>query len=135
MGMQVETLLKPTPVPGNPLVGPKPVPPWIWPWVSPISPFWANPLNKGEDEFLRKLRNRRKSCPIMAPLDPPWKDREKWPKNCQLDFQVPGPPGSGYDTCAYVCKGWEPKDTIRRPIRKGGTCPKWLDWIPDEVPS
>jgi RHS repeat-associated protein len=143
MGMQVVAPPPPvTPVPLPPTAPPpgswyapllKKVP-WVAPLVIPGGPL--NPLPTSNGELPWKIpKNKKKPCPPMAPLDPPWKDKDKWPKNCQLDFQVPGPPGSGYDYCAYVCKGWGPKDTIRRPIRKGGTCPKWLDWVPDEIPS
>jgi RHS repeat-associated protein len=95
-----------------------------------------NPRPTNPYEFPHQLpKNKRKSCPTSAPLDPPWPERDKWPKNCQLNAQVPGPPGSDFDTCVYICKGWGPIDTIRRPIRKGGICPKWIDWVPNEVPG
>jgi hypothetical protein len=63
-------------------------------------------------------------------LDVPWSDRNQWPNECQLQSQFPGPPGSNYDVCTYICKGWGPKTPINTTVPKGGTCEKWHDWVP-----
>jgi RHS repeat-associated protein len=102
---------------------PQPGAPLKWPTErlgpAPSTPFW---------ELERVVE-------LMTPdLDPPWRERERWPSKCQLYYKVPGRPDQDFDYCVYRCRDWG-ADTIRRPIRRGGVCPKWLDYVPDFIPG
>jgi RHS repeat-associated protein len=68
-------------------------------------------------------------------LEIPWRDRAKWPKNCQLTYQIKSRPGQdGADeTCAYICKEWGVVTTITRDIAPGLKCPQWYDYVPARI--
>jgi hypothetical protein len=114
-------VLRPTPV------GPKPfIPPWLWPWFSPISPFWATPLDTREEDVVKANKKCRR-----GELDPPWPERDKWPRNCQFDYKIPGEMiNIQFDICVYACRQAGRSFQIQRTIEKGTMCPKWFEWVP-----
>jgi RHS repeat-associated protein len=142
MGMQVGA----PPAPPPPVM-PVPVPPTApppGPWYVPLLrkvPLFIplvipggllNPRPTSNGELPWKVpKNKKKPCPPMAPLDPPWKDRDKWPRRCQLETQSPQP-GVNRELCIYRCKddplGWFTHAFV--PL--GGKCPKWINWAPGD---
>lgn len=84
----------------------------------------ARPVNVGEDEFLDPN--------ICTALDPPWPQRHSWPRNCQIEYQIPIP-DSGFDRCIYACRDAGRSFQIFTRIPVGSKCPKWFDWVPKPV--
>jgi RHS repeat-associated protein len=84
-------------------------------------------------DWIDKLRepNPHPSCPAFE-LDPPWKERDKWPRRCQLEQQVPQP-ARDLEMCIYKCKNDPASWSTYGFVPKGRKCPKWIDWLPDRM--
>jgi hypothetical protein len=80
------------------------------------------------DGTVHKQKPRQK-CSRRGELDPPWRERDKWPRRCQLDTQTPQPL-LNRELCLYRCKGDQVSWAVPAYAPLGGKCPKWLDWLP-----
>jgi hypothetical protein len=81
------------------------------------------PGNNGEDEMLEKLRCNE--------LDPPLREKENWPRRCQLESQAPQP-FLERELCLYRCKDDPAGTAVYAFVPLGGKCPKWINWVPGD---
>jgi RHS repeat-associated protein len=98
------------------------------PRMAPMSPPTPSPSPSPTPKPY--IHPKSKRCPKRAPLEAPWRERKKWPKDCQLDTQFSPRPDVNYNYCLYICRTWGNQTPIVTTIEKGKKCKQWHDWVP-----
>jgi RHS repeat-associated protein len=119
-----------------PVVAPAP---WYIPLLQRVAPIVTplvipggllNPRPTNPYEFPHQLpKNKRKSCPRMAPSEQPWKDKDTWPKRCKLQSDTLQPHRR---LCVYRCKDQNGRIEpwlVPASIPMEQKCLEDIDWI------